>query len=93
MIDKKTVEHVASLARISLKEEEKKMLAKELSAILNAFSIIKQVNTEKVKPAFQPIELKNVVREDKIEKCLSQKEALSNADQKEEKLFKGPRIV
>lgn len=93
MIDKKTVEHIAELARLNLTEDEEEKFAKELSKILEAFSEIKQVNTENVKPSFQPIEIKNVLREDRPEESLSQEDALANAEQKEEKFFKGPRAI
>ncbi len=92
MIDEKTVEHIASLARLKTTEEEKKKFVKELSSILDAFSELKQVEAD-VKPSFHPIEIKNVLREDKEEKCISQDQALSNTEQKEDKFFKGPRIV
>jgi len=93
MIDKKTVEHVASLARIYLTEEEIEKFSKDFKDILDAFSSLDRVDTENVKPSFHPIEMKNVMREDKEEKCLSQEEALSNAEQKEDGFFKGPRAV
>lgn len=93
MIDKKTVEHIAELARLNLTEDEEEKFAKELSKILEAFSEIKQANTGNIKPSFQPIEVKNVLREDKPEESLSQEDALANAEQKEDKLFKGPKAV
>lgn len=93
MIDKKTVEHVASLARIYLTEEEIEKFSKDISGILDAFSSLNEVDTQNIKPSFHPIEMKNVMRDDKEEECLSQEEALSNAEQKEDGFFKGPRAV
>jgi aspartyl-tRNA(Asn)/glutamyl-tRNA(Gln) amidotransferase subunit C len=93
MIDRKTVKHVADLSRLTLTEEEIDKLSKELSDILDAFSLLKEVDTNGVEPSFQPIEIKNVLREDLPEECLSQEEALANAEQKDDKLFKGPRSV
>ncbi len=93
MIDKKTVEHVAVLARIKLTEEETERFAKDFKDILDTFSSLNEVDTEGVRPSFHPIEMKNVMREDKEEKSLSQEDALANAEQKQDKLFKGPRAV
>jgi len=93
MIDKKTVEHVASLARIDLTEEEIEKFSEQFSEILDAFLTLKEVGTERIEPSFHSIEIKNVVREDSVEKSLNQEEALSNAEQKEDKFFKGPRAV
>ena len=93
MIDKKTVEHVAKLARVDLTEEEIENFSKQFSDILDLFSSLKDVNTDDVEPSFHPIELENAVRDDKPEACLTQKEALKNAEQKEDGFFKGPRSV
>lgn len=93
MIDRKTVEHVAKLSRIKLTDEEIEKFSKEISDVLNSFSLLKEVDTKDVKPSFQPTEIKNVTREDIPEKCLTQDEALSNTEQKEDKFFKGPRSV
>ncbi|MBU4154397.1 MAG: Asp-tRNA(Asn)/Glu-tRNA(Gln) amidotransferase subunit GatC [Proteobacteria bacterium] len=93
MIDKKTVEHVAKIARLSLSEDEKEKFAKELSAVVDSFAKIKEADTEGVEPTFQPVPISNVMRDDSEEKCLSQEEALANAEHKESGYFKGPRIV
>ena len=93
MIDTETVKHVAKISRINLSDAELEKLSNDISNILEAFSLIKEVDTGEVKPSFQPIEIKNVMREDVPEDCLPQEDALSNAEQKEEKFFKGPRSV
>ena len=41
----------------------------------------------------QPVELKNALREDIEEKCLSQEEALSLTEHKKDGYFKGPKAV
>jgi len=92
-VDKAMIERVASLARLKLKESEIKKFLPQLKDILSAFSKIDKVNTDKTKPSFQPVELKNMTREDKKGKCLSQEEALSNTEHKKDGYFKGPRAV
>ncbi len=92
-MDAETVKHVAKLARLNLSEEELKKFARELSTVEEEFSKIKEVDTDKVDPSFQPLEMKNVFREDAEEEPLSQEEALSNTEHKENGYFKGPRIV
>ena len=66
---------------------------KKLKEILEFFSQLKEINTDDVKPSFQPVELKNSMREDKEEQCLSQDEALSFSEHKKDGYFKGPRAV
>ncbi len=87
------VEKVAKVARLELTEIEKKKFEKDMKEILSAFSTLDKVKTEGVEPAFQPIETKNVLREDVVEECLSQEDALANTKHKENGFFKGPRVV
>jgi aspartyl-tRNA(Asn)/glutamyl-tRNA(Gln) amidotransferase subunit C len=93
MIDKETVKHVAKASRINLSDEEIEKFAKELDEVLGSFALLNEVDTSNTVPSFQPNEIKNVVRDDVAEESLSQDDALSNAEQKEEKFFKGPRSV
>jgi len=92
-LDRKLIEHVAELARLKLTEEEIKKFLPQLKEALEFFSQLKEVNTDNVKPSFQPVELKNVMREDKEEQCLSQDETLSLTEHKKDGYFKGPRAV
>jgi aspartyl-tRNA(Asn)/glutamyl-tRNA(Gln) amidotransferase subunit C len=87
------IRKVAKVARLELTEEETRRYSHDLDEVLKAFSVIDKVNTDKVNPTFQPVEVKNVLRKDVIESGLSQEEALSNARQKEENQFKGPKVV
>ena len=90
-VDIKLLEHVAELARLKLNEEEIKKFLPQLKEILEFFSQLKDINTDNVKPSFQPVELKNAMREDKEEQCLSQEDALSLTEHKKDGYFKGPR--
>ena len=92
-IDKKLIEHVASVARLNLSEKEKQKFVKDFKDILESFSTIDKCDTKGVKPSFQPVELKNQMREDKVEKSLSQEEALKNTSLKKDGYFKGPKAI
>ena len=92
-IDRKLLEHVAEVARLKLTEEEIKKFLPQLKEALEFFSQLKEVNTDNVKPSFQPVELKNVMREDVERQCLPQDEALSQTEHKKDGYFKGPRAV
>ncbi|MFH1656323.1 MAG: Asp-tRNA(Asn)/Glu-tRNA(Gln) amidotransferase subunit GatC [Candidatus Nealsonbacteria bacterium] len=66
MIDKKEVEHIAKLAKLDLKESEIKKFQKDISEILDYFNLLKQVDTNNVKPLFYPVEYSvDSMREDK----------------------------
>lgn len=90
-IDKKLVEHVAKIARLQLTDEEIKKFTQQLEGILQAFKAIDEVDTADVKPSFHPQELRNDWREDEVKPWRWQ--PLANTKHKEEKYFKGPRIV
>ena len=92
-IDQELIEHVAELARLRLTESEIKRFLPQLKEILEAFSKIDEVNTKDTNPSIQPVLLKNIVREDKPEKCLSQEEALKNSLHTKDGYFKGPKAV
>ena len=92
-IDKELIEHIADVARLRLTEKEKDKFVKELKEIISAFSKLDEVDTKNVDINLQPVELKNMLREDKEEKCLSQKEALSLTEHKKDGYFKGPKAV
>jgi len=90
-IDKKLVEHVAKIARLSLTEQEIKKFTKQLEDILETFKEIGKVNTKNVEPSFHPQRIKNVWREDKPKKW--KWNPLGNTKHKEDRYFKGPRAV
>ena len=60
------VEHIATLARLSLTAKEKEQYAKELSAIFDFFETLNEVDTSNVLETNQVTGLKNIVREDVV---------------------------
>lgn len=93
MISKEDVEHVALLARLALKEEEKDLYTQQLNKILDAAKALQELNTEHVPPTAHVLPIQNVFREDKIGQHIDPKEALANAPDREENFFKVPKIV
>ncbi len=87
------IDKVAKVARLELNSQEKKKFSEDLDSILKAFSSLDKANVKGVKPTFQPIEVKNVMRNDEVEESLSQKDALANTKHKEKGFFKGPKVV
>ena len=92
-INKDLIEHVAEVARLKLTEKEKEQFSKELKEVIEAFSKIDKVDTKGINASLQPVELKNALREDKVEKCLSQDDVLSLTEHKKDGYFKGPKAV
>lgn len=63
-INKKTLEHLAGLARIELNPEEEKKLLQDLGKILDHFKELQAVDTSGITPLSGGGELTNVFRDD-----------------------------
>ena len=68
----KDVQHVASLARLGLTEEEMETLRDQLSSILEHIEVLNQLDTESISPTAQVIEVDNVMRDDSVAPSLDQ---------------------
>jgi aspartyl-tRNA(Asn)/glutamyl-tRNA(Gln) amidotransferase subunit C len=80
--------HIAKLANLPLKKEEIEKYEKQLSSILEYIEKLQKVNTDNVKETSQVTNLENVIRDDAPTPSLSQDEALSNTNNKQNGLFK-----
>ncbi len=87
------IKKVANIARISLSEKEAKEFVPEVDEILKAFRKLDKINTDNVKPSFHPIKIRNITREDKVSKSLTQEQALSNSKNNKDGYIKGPNVV
>ena len=73
MISKEEVKHIAKLARLGLTEKEIEKFQKELSSILDYMEKLKEVDVSKIEPTSHPLEVENVMREDKEKEKLKMK--------------------
>lgn len=92
MLTKNAVEKVAQLARLKLTEAEIASIQTQLSAVLENFEQIAQVDTKNVRPLVTPTEMNQNLRPDVAEKFDSEK-LLANAPEKSGHLFKVPPVV
>mgnify|MGYP001592948176 CR=1 FL=1 len=63
-ITKKSLEHLADLARLELNAREEEKFLKDLQKILDHFQELQSLNTDGVQPMTGGTESKNVFRED-----------------------------
>jgi len=91
VVSEDVIKKVAKIARLELSDEEVREFTKQIDDVLEAFKSLEKVDTKNVKPSFQPLEIKNVWREDEVKEY--EWDPLSNADNKEGNYFKGPRSV
>ncbi len=85
------VKRVAEIARLNLTQKEAEKYQKDLEEILAVFKDISSIRTEGVRPAFQPIPLKNVTRSDRVEPSPGQK--MIKIKNRENGYIKGPKVV
>lgn len=64
VIDKKSLEHLAELARIKLSGKEEEKMLTDLKKILTYFEELKEADTLHVEPLTGGTELTNIARED-----------------------------
>lgn len=92
MLTTETVEKVAHLARLKLTAPEIEAIRTQLSAVLENFEKISQVDTTGVRPLVTPTDMSQTLRPDVPEQFDSEK-LLSNAPEKSGRLFKVPPVV
>ncbi|MCS7261864.1 MAG: Asp-tRNA(Asn)/Glu-tRNA(Gln) amidotransferase subunit GatC [Aquificaceae bacterium] len=86
------LEKVAHLARLSLTEEEKGHLTKQLESILEFVQQLQEVNTEHVEPLLPAFE-ETPLREDEPVRDFDPTNLLKHAPQSEGPFFVVPRVV
>jgi len=92
-IEKKTVRHIARLARLKLNDKEIEYFANQLSNIIDYIDQLKEVDVSKVEPTTHALYIQNVFRKDIAKPSLKIEDVLQNAPAKEGDFFKVPRII
>lgn len=93
MIDKKTIEHIAKLARLEITPAEVEEYSSQLSKALAHFEQISKINTQGIEPLVTPTEIETFWREDVARHDFSAEEMTQNAPAKAGNLFKVPPVV
>ena len=92
-MDRTTLEHLATLARLDLTAAEKAGALVHISRILGYCESLAALPTEGVEPSAYPFPLGNRLRPDEPEPSLEPGEALANAPDRADGFFRVPRIV
>ena len=91
-IDEKLVKEIAFLARLDLTKAETEMFVSQFQDILKYFSILDEVDTDNVPPAYLSSANKSVTREDEIEESVPTKEFLANVPESKDDYVVIPRV-
>lgn len=87
------VEHVARLARLELSEEEKKLFAGQMGAILGYVEKLKELDTEGVLPTSHAVPMENSFREDNAAQSIGVEKALANAPDRAGSFYRVPKVI
>ena len=91
-ISKDDIEHVGKLARLRIEENQIAKFTQEIGAILDYVAELESAPTKGIEPISQISGLKDIAREDEIQKSILTEEALENAPQKENGFIKVKKI-
>jgi aspartyl-tRNA(Asn)/glutamyl-tRNA(Gln) amidotransferase subunit C len=87
------VDHVARLARLALRDEERERFRAQLAVILEHAERVREVAAEDVPPTAHPLPRANVFRDDVPGDTLPHELALSTAPETEDGRFRVPRVT
>ena len=87
------VEHIASLARLRLTDEEKARYCEQLSAILDSMAKLSQLDTADIEPTATVLPLRTVLRPDAVRPSLTPEALLANAPEAEAQMFRVPAVL
>ena len=87
------VEHVAYLARLGLTEEELTRLEGQLNHILDQYAVLAELDTGRIPPTAQTIEVENILRDDVSLQSLPPEDVLARAPERDGELFVVPAII
>jgi aspartyl-tRNA(Asn)/glutamyl-tRNA(Gln) amidotransferase subunit C len=92
-LSREQVEHIAQLARLALSEEEKALYQGQLSAILDYFERLQELDTEAIPPTATVLPLRSVMREDEPRPPMDRGDILANAPAAEDGCFQVPAVL
>ena len=92
-LDKATVAHIATLARIKLPEAEQDKIAGELSHILGWIEQLAEIDTSGVEPMTSVAAMSLPMREDVVTDGNRRDEILANAPDPAHGFFTVPKVV
>ncbi|MFA7288738.1 MAG: Asp-tRNA(Asn)/Glu-tRNA(Gln) amidotransferase subunit GatC [Melioribacteraceae bacterium] len=92
-VNKKDVEHIASLAKLKFDEDELSSITDDLNNILGYVEKLNELNTDNIEPLYYPIEYENVLRDDVEIKSIPTEKGLENAPDRTDEHFRVPKVI
>jgi aspartyl-tRNA(Asn)/glutamyl-tRNA(Gln) amidotransferase subunit C len=92
-VSKDEILHIAKLANLNLKDEEVETYMGHLDEILNFANIVNQAPIDGLEETIGVNENYNVFRKDEVIKSVDREELLQNAEEKQQGMFKIPKVI
>jgi len=92
-IDKETVEKIAHLSRLEMKDENLDAMQKDLSNILGWIDKLNELSTDDIEPLISMSDNVNIMREDVTKEHISHYDALKNASKKDSDYVRVPKVI
>ncbi len=92
-VDKKTLENIAGLSRLSFDEKDTEKMLGDLNRILDWIDMLNEIDTTNVEPLAQMSAEINNLRPDVLKPALSRKDGLKNAPKKDSDYFRVPKVL
>lgn len=92
-VSRSDIDHIEELSMLKMSEKEKKKIEVELNKMLSYVDKISELSLEGEDTLVNPVENKNVYREDKVKKSMDQEDFLKNAPEKYEDYLQVPIVI
>ena len=92
-VSKEELYHIAKLSKLEISEEKIDEITQKISDIVDFANALATVNIEGVNPTAHILDIKNVLREDKIEESFNREVILQNAPKVEGGCISVPKVV
>lgn len=92
-LNKEQIEHLASLAKLDISEEEKQRYAEQLSSILEYIDKLNEIETDKVEPLAQVGGVVDVLRPDIVKQYFSEERVLAEVPELERRQIKVRKVL
>ena len=92
-VSKEEILHIAKLSDLKINENEIDEYIENLDDILNFMQILDSVNTDNVEETIGTLNNVNVFRKDEVKEFEDKEALLQNAPEKEDGMFRIPKVI
>jgi aspartyl-tRNA(Asn)/glutamyl-tRNA(Gln) amidotransferase subunit C len=93
IVDDKTVDKIAHLARLELSEAQSSKMKEDMNAVLGWMEKLNELDTKDVEPLIHMSHEMNVLRDDTVANEVTHEQGLKNAPKKDSNYFRVPKVV